>query len=344
MKKCDIIIPVWNEKEATAKCVGLIEKHTRFPYRLIIIDNGGEEGIKEYLASLEKKMPETLMIKNSRNLGFVKAVNQGIVASSSAVVCVLNNDAYVTEGWLTSLMATLEKGPDNIGMINPSSNMLGQESKDGKPFEWQELDTCRGFCMLIKREVIDKIGLFDEVYGMGYFEERDYCMRAREEGFICARAKSSYVFHEDMRSFNKLGNRDTIFRENEKIFNKRWGRSINAAFIIRETCSLPKATGILYELLRNGHKVFFFSQVSEKKAGLKDHINIRFKEVFAFFLPYSAFFNIMKKKSKKKIELIVADNMRDLKIMNRLKPFLGAVAAHIDDDIRNICRNISMGE
>jgi GT2 family glycosyltransferase len=81
--------------------------------------------------------------------------------------------------------------------------------------------TIHGFCALIRREVIDKYGLFDEVYGKGYGEENDFAMRITAQGWLCAVANQSFVFHYESRSFgNEV--RNMQIEKNEKILLERY--------------------------------------------------------------------------------------------------------------------------
>ena len=89
VKKCDIIIPVWNELESTKKCVEALKEHTRYPYRLIIVDNASDRPTREYLDGLREVFQDFLLIRNNTNLGFVKAVNQGMVSSDNSYMCLL---------------------------------------------------------------------------------------------------------------------------------------------------------------------------------------------------------------------------------------------------------------
>jgi len=126
MSKCDIIIPVWNQLDVTRECVTSIMKHTAYPYRLIIIDNASDAPTASYLDSLKSaKDLDLMLIRNSRNLGFVKAVNQGIGASDAPYLCIMNNDTIATAGWLNELVDVIEANKE-MGLINPSSNTSGQ--------------------------------------------------------------------------------------------------------------------------------------------------------------------------------------------------------------------------
>ena len=84
---CDIIIPIWNQLELTKNCIEHIIKNTKYPYRLILIDNGSEAETNAYLRAFkEKKIVETELIRDEKNLGFVKAVNQGMRISNASYV------------------------------------------------------------------------------------------------------------------------------------------------------------------------------------------------------------------------------------------------------------------
>ncbi|OGW75391.1 MAG: hypothetical protein A2Z72_02985 [Omnitrophica bacterium RBG_13_46_9] len=337
MNKCDIIIPVWNELESTKECINRLKESTSYPYRLIVIDNGSLKPTGDYLESLKTVFPELLLIKNSVNLGFVKAVNQGIVSSDSPHICILNNDAYVTQDWLTLLMDAVLSGPGNIGMANPTSNVFGRDSADGEKYEWQELDCCKGFCMLIKREVVDRIGLFDEIYGMGYFEEKDFSRRAIEAGYICIRSKASFVFHKDRLSFGKIEGRDEIFTKNEAIYNKRWGRPLNIAFMVKKKDDLKGGQSLIYELLRRGHCVNIFSTKREYLDGLKDHIQIRFIRAGNLLFENQVLFKLWERLRKKRIEIIVTKEKSTKKFFDMFKFVHRADVPDSYDEVVRLC-------
>ena len=99
---CDIIIPVWNQLTFTKDCLDSIFKNTvGVDYRIIIIDNASDDKTRDYLNGLKEARPNGItLIRNEKNLGFIKAVNQVIAASNAHYICLLNNDTLVTKGWL----------------------------------------------------------------------------------------------------------------------------------------------------------------------------------------------------------------------------------------------------
>jgi GT2 family glycosyltransferase len=345
MKTCDIIIPIWNELASTRECITKLTGYTHAPYRLIAVDNGSDEPTRAYVEGLKGSLPSLRVIRNTTNAGFVRAANQGIAASESPYLCILNNDAYVTDGWLTSLVETVEACPENAGIANPASNVFGKETPDGERHEWQELDSCKGFCMLIKREVVQRIGLFDEVFGMGYFEEKDFCRRAVQAGFICIRAKSSYVYHRDKLSFDKLGGREELFNKNETLFTRRWGRELTIGFIVRTEKELEQKKELMYRLLGMGHRIVIFARSRGRPKGLKDHLQLRYANATGFFFTPSILYKLWERLRKKHIEIVVTTD-------EGMRAFLGRCAflhrAEIvdgdDEDIVRLCREKSAGE
>ena len=300
-------MPVWNELDSTRKCIDELVKNTSYPHSLIIIDNGSDNPTKEYLESLTKEIKDYTLIRNENNEGFVKAVNKGFKNAYSPYVCILNNDAYVSKNWLTNIIKTIEGGPNNIGIANPTSNVFGYEKADDELYEFEELDSCKGFAMVIKKELIEKIGFLDEVYGMGYFEEKDFSKKAKELGYISVRVKSSFVYHEDKLSFNKIKDRDSIFKKNEEIYNKRWGKPINIAFIIKSGRDLESWRKLaVYKFLDRGHMVHIFYSEGKPGLSLKDHINIKYHYIFKPFFRYIVFLKIVERLKKKKISMIIA--------------------------------------
>jgi len=270
---CDIIIPVWNQPAFTKDCIESIFAGTSgVDHGIIIIDNASDEKTRDYLKGLAAdKSHAVSLIRNEANLGFIKAVNQGMNASRAPFVCLLNNDTIVTKGWLKEMIAIAQSARD-MGLVNPSSNNLGQKPSEAEPLEHYaeklrgqagrsvELGAAIGFCMLIKREVLDKIGLFDEVYGMGNFEDTDFSRRAVKEGYRCVRACGAYVYHRENTSFKKMRTFDEDFRRNREIFEFRWGKPKRVAYVLDacDTTTMKRLEAESMRLARGGHRVWYF--------------------------------------------------------------------------------------
>ena len=235
--RTSIIIITFNQIEFTIQCVESIKRMTDEPYELIFVDNGSTDGTAAYLESIGGAR----VIRNQTNRGFPAAVNQGIEVATGEQVLLFNNDTVVTTGWLARMLATLASDP-KIGLVGPCSNYVGSEQQvnvnydslaglDGFAWEMGKThdraveDTHRliGFCLLIRRAVVDEIGLLDERFGIGCFEDDDYCLRAIRAGWRAVIARDAFVHHFGGRTF--LGNNidlSAILRENEKRFRDKW--------------------------------------------------------------------------------------------------------------------------
>ncbi|MBP7055786.1 MAG: glycosyltransferase family 2 protein [Candidatus Omnitrophica bacterium] len=257
--KCDIIIPVWNQLEATRECVESIVKNTTIPYRLILVDNASDKNTAAYLDGIKASgVAPAVIISNNENLGFVKAVNQGLRLSDAPYVCVMNNDTIPAKGWLENMIDFMERHPD-VGLANPQCDGHGDLPIEEHAANlsllkdaYMEMNQCFGYCMLIRREVLEKIGYLDEAFGMGNYDDTDYSMRAGKAGYRCVNVHSAYVYHKKHVSFNAAGNREALVSEGAREYFKKWPRHLRAGVSFRidkDTCDaeiISLLEGILY--------------------------------------------------------------------------------------------------
>ncbi len=220
-----VVIPVWNNWKLTRACVDSLVEHAEAPLEIVIVDNGSTDGTARGLAELaERSDVNVIVVTNESNRGFPTAVNQGIAASSGELVCVLNNDTEVTPGWLTEMLAALER--PGTGMVGPRSNSISglQIIPDAPPMRdrsavsawarrWsaeragRSWPTARlvGFCLLARRELFERLGGFDEGFGIGNFEDDDLCARVRAQDLTLRVADGSVVLHHGSATFKELG-------------------------------------------------------------------------------------------------------------------------------------------
>jgi glycosyltransferase involved in cell wall biosynthesis len=249
---CDIIIPIWNQLALTQRCLEAVRQKTQTPYRLILIDNGSGEETRKFLESLaENPSWVGVLVRNEENRGYIRAVNQGLKISTAPYVCLLNNDIVVTLGWLKRLIEFSGSHPD-AGLVNPQQNHdpgkpmpqdleIFAASQVGPHGGWMELDHCTGGCLLIKREVIDKIGFLEEAYGQGYYEDNDFSRRAQKAGYRCMRLLDTYVWHDIEGSFKEDPDRVEKRRKNEALFRSHWGDPLRVIYPIHEGIDFRRA-------------------------------------------------------------------------------------------------------
>jgi glycosyltransferase involved in cell wall biosynthesis len=104
-----------------------------------------------------------------------------------------------------------------------------------------ELDHCTGGCLLIKREIIEKIGFLDEAYGQGYYEDNDFSRRAQKAGYRCLRLLDTYVWHDIEGSFKQDPDRGERRRENEALYRSRWGNPLRIIYPVHEGVDFRRA-------------------------------------------------------------------------------------------------------
>jgi GT2 family glycosyltransferase/glycosyltransferase involved in cell wall biosynthesis len=225
----DIVVCVHNALNDVQSCFQSVFTHTNQPYSLILVDDGSTEETRDYLFDFAKHYGAVL-IRNEEARGYTLAANQGLRQSTAAYVVLLNSDTIVTEGWLDRMVACAESDP-RIGVVGPLSNTASWQSipeieaegdwalnvlPEGVTIEqmgalvdrysarlYPKMPLLNGFCLLIKRSLIDEIGYFDEKnFGVGYGEEDDYVLRARQFGWEAALADDVYIYHAQSRSYS----------------------------------------------------------------------------------------------------------------------------------------------
>ncbi|PIQ82810.1 MAG: hypothetical protein COV76_01475 [Candidatus Omnitrophica bacterium CG11_big_fil_rev_8_21_14_0_20_64_10] len=234
---CDIIIPIWNLPELTGRCLESVIQNTGRSIRLILIDNGSEAPTREMLDQFAQAAPVPVAIlRNTVNLGFIKAINQGLAAAQAPWICLLNNDTVVTAGWLTEMIRVADQDPQ-IGLVNPTSNSLGlspagrspeavARSLQAESGKSASLSIALGFCLLGRRSLFEEIGGLDERFGMGNFDDDDLSHRVRNSGRTIVRACGAYVYHEEKASFRRMPGWKKAFEENRRRYEAKWGRKL----------------------------------------------------------------------------------------------------------------------
>ena len=311
--KCDLVLLSWNNLALLKRCVESLMRCTDIHSRLIIVDNGSSEaGLREYLAALKgSRNVHVEVIFNSLNEGFARGMDKGMEESRAPYVCILNNDIVMTEGWLAEMIKVAKDEPA-IGIVNPSSNNFGLRFKKDTGLEefayglrkqsgrWVEMNACVGFCMLIKREVIKKIGFLDDKYGYAYFEDTDYSRRAQAAGYKCVMAKGCYVYHSEGKSGKFLKDKDETFDRSARIFEKRWGRILRVVFLITKKDSSVREE-IAHKIageLKGHNRVWLFVEREADLGTLPEHLDLMRTDSPRNFFKLKSFWNIIKKKKK----------------------------------------------
>ena len=242
--KISVIVLTYNELQFTKACLDSLRKFTDYPeWELILVDNGSSDATPEYLAEYARDKDHVRVILNGANLGFAAGNNVGAEAATGEYIVFLNNDTYVTRGWLGDLLAHFRADP-SLGILGPVTNNIGNEARikiayrnmeemhrrayqhtrerRGRRFD---LAVCAFFCVMIPRDLWELAGPLDERFGMGFFEDDDYAMRIRQQGYTVQCAEDVFIHHHLSASFDKLPQdaRSKLFLENKTLWESKWG-------------------------------------------------------------------------------------------------------------------------
>lgn len=244
--KTSIIILTLNNLEYTQRCIDSIRKYTDPSiYEIIAVDNKSTDGTREWLIN----QGDITSIINNENKGFPMGCNQGIQISNGDNILLLNNDTIVTKNWLTNLEKCLCSS-GNIGAVGPVSNCFSilqtvetdyrsleemqkfaEKYNVSDPSKWIERKKLLGFCFLVKKEVVDKIGLLDERFSPGTYEDDDYSLRIRNEGYKLIVCRDTFIHHYGSITFKKSNFINAnILQVNNAKFMEKWGRPHHELF------------------------------------------------------------------------------------------------------------------
>ena len=236
---CSIIIPVWNKVELTQQCLQALAAVTAGPtFEVIIVDNGSNDETFEFLQSLGGDLR---IIRNQDNLGFAKACNQGARAARGRYLVFLNNDTIPTEGWLNALVTEVERHADvavvgskllyeddtvqHAGVVFSREGLTPYHLYQGSHRDHPAVNRRRTFqsvtaaCMLIRREIFETAGGFDEGFQNG-FEDVDLCLKVRDKGWLIVYQPLSVLYHLESQTPGRKNHEQA----NALRFISRWGQ------------------------------------------------------------------------------------------------------------------------
>ena len=245
-RKVTIVVPVYADWPSLKDCIESLKQYVGAEHKVILVNDCGPEADE-----LEKKIKKAIdgtenfeYYRNKRNMGFLKTCNRAVleIDRTQNDVLLLNSDTKVTEGFLEELMSVLASS-NKIGAVSPRTNnatiatipLSAMRQKGINPKKsykmflkkkikmprYVEVPTAHGFCILLRRNLINKYGLFDEIFGKGYGEEVDFCMRIRKHGYKSVLSNRSYVFHLEAKSFTPEA-KIPLLKASSEIINSRY--------------------------------------------------------------------------------------------------------------------------
>lgn len=242
--RVSVVVLTYNNLDLTKACLDSIDAYSDYSnMEIIVVDNASGDGSLEYLREWVSEADNRKLVANEVNRGFAAGNNQGLDAADGEYLVLLNNDTRVTPGWLRTMLAHVRQDA-SIGIVGPVTNNIGNEARIETDYddeagmlraarnhtlrhagELMELRTVAFFCVMIPRRVYDRIGGLDEDFGVGFFEDDDYCRRIEQLGLRVVCAEDVFVHHHLSASFNKLGSgqKKDLFDRNKAIYEAKWG-------------------------------------------------------------------------------------------------------------------------
>ncbi len=340
---CDLVLLSWNHLEETRPCLETLFESTTVPSRLFIVDNGSEPAVREFLRGVKPRgaVREVVLLQNETNEGFPRGMNRGIRASRAPFVCLLNNDLRFTRGWLEELIEVARANSD-VGVVNPESNTFGNYPPAGMGLEeyagrlrarrgaFTEVGMCIGFCFLITRALIERLGGLSEEVERIFFEDEDFCMQAQAAGYRCVVAAASYIWHTEHQSVKGVPDREAFFARNRRWCEERWGRRLRLAwprFVPLQPGSeeLRRWLEQLLQWTRRRNHVYAYCPMPRglsgeavfRSVGLVPHADVHWQTVPAGLAPLASLTMILKRR-KKPFDIIVAPEPGWARLMERL--------------------------
>ena len=275
-RRIDIIVCVFNALNDVKNCLNSVIENLDHNQKIIIINDFSEENTSQFLRTFrDRNLKNVLLIENKENLGYVKSANIGLAKSEAEFKIILNSDTIVSQNWASKMLVVANSRAD-VGIVSPLSNAAGVQSipkikssgKDGiktainlipNTIKYSDIDEyleqispanlfpevplVHGFCIGIKKEVIEKIGYFDDVNFEKYYgEENDYCLRAVKEGFRCLIATNIFVYHCKSKSINEIERKINLEKSGKKL------REIYGKDYIRTACLQGQENYILNDI------------------------------------------------------------------------------------------------
>lgn len=187
-----IVVLTYNNLSINRRFINAIKKYTE-NYELIVVDNGSTDGTVEYLKSLGS---DIIFINNRKNLGIITGRNIGLKRANYDYLICLDNDQIVGEGWLEYLHSEMNNGYDFVGVeawqVNDSYLPIKRHTHrvPGMRIDYVGAGGC-----LMKRKVLDDIGIYDERFSPAYFEDVELCFRAKSKGYKIGWCDRKIILH-----------------------------------------------------------------------------------------------------------------------------------------------------
>jgi GT2 family glycosyltransferase len=239
-KFTDVIIPVYRGREETLACIDAVLTTIDHAVRVVVVDDATEDPLLAGALDALAAAGRITLLRNPHNQGFAAAVNRGLALNPTHDAVLLNSDTRVFDDWLMRLRRAAYAAP-HVGTVTPLSNSgsiasypralsdaidpatgaaLHALAAATHPGTSLEIPVGVGFCLYVRRDCLRDVGALDAgVFGQGYGEETDFCLRARRRGWSHRLAADVFVYHAGGLSF--AGRRAALLARSQRLINLR---------------------------------------------------------------------------------------------------------------------------
>ena len=239
--KASVIVLSWNGMGDLRECLDAVRSQDFIDFEIIVVDNGSTDGSADFVAS---HYPDVRLIRNERNLGFAAGNNQGLRVGTGDALVLLNQDTAVQAGWLKALVKAVVSDPTcgiaggkalyPDGRIQHAGGYVdergcgshyGYRQRDEGQFEQvQDVDYVTGATLAISREAFEVIGRLDEGFGRAYYEDVDWCYRAKGAGFRVVYTPHAVLVHKESSAAADLSHEGMYYfhRNRLRFVLKHW--------------------------------------------------------------------------------------------------------------------------
>ena len=239
-KFTDVIIPVYRGREETLACIDAVLTTIDHAVRVVVVDDATEDPMLAGALDALAAAGRITLLRNLDNQGFAAAVNRGLALNLTHDAVLLNSDTRVFDDWLMRLRRAAYGAP-HVGTVTPLSNSgsiasypralsdaidpatgaaLHALAAATHPGTSLEIPVGVGFCLYVRRDCLRDVGALDAgVFGQGYGEETDFCLRARRRGWSHRLAADVFVYHAGGLSF--AGRRAALLARSQRLINLR---------------------------------------------------------------------------------------------------------------------------
>ena len=252
-----IVLVLYNQAHLSLLCLRSLLDHSDVPIELIIVDNASSDKTGKLLA----KIDDVSIIRNDENLGFVKGVNQGVEATQSDYILLLNNDAVVHQHALSSALRSISNDA-SVGAVGGKIVLTDGSLQEAGCIIWQDgsclgygrgddpsfsaymferdVDYCSGVFLLFRRSEFEELGGFDLDYAPAYYEESDFCIRLHKKGLRIIYNPLAEITHYEFASSGGISGASALQKEHQAILCDKHGDWLDNQFF-NDPKAIPSA-------------------------------------------------------------------------------------------------------